>query len=72
MTAENKRLPKVGDIVYWTGDGGPSCVLIKSIVGDIFPVYNVSYISGDFLEWTDWRLDENNMASWQILCTLPV
>jgi hypothetical protein len=66
----DNKLPIVGDIVYWHGEYGPHCVLIEEDYLD--GIYKVRWISGEPLPWTEWKLDNINQASWNILCHLPV
>jgi len=63
-------LPKIGDVVYWTGDGGPQYVLLLAQGGFWKDHYTTLWLGGNPLEDGDddeWRLNENNKVSWEVV-----
>ena len=60
--------PKVGDIVYWHGDDGPTWVLILEQDGVWKDHFTVLPLAGNFQDETEeWRLGETNKVSWEVL-----
>jgi len=62
--------PKVGDIVYWTGDGGPQYVLLLTKDEVWKDHYRVLWLGGKPLEDGDddeWRLNAENQVSWEVV-----
>ena len=62
--------PKVGDVVYWTGDGGPQYVLLLARDDVWKDHYTVLWLGGIPLQDGDddeWCLNKNNKVSWEVV-----
>ena len=60
--------PKVGDIVHWTGDYGPTWGLILEKGQKSKDHFAVLPLAGNFREEREeWRLNEWNKPCWEIV-----
>jgi len=60
--------PKVGDIVHWTGDDGPTWALILESEDEWKEHFTVLPLAGSFAsEREEWRLSEVNKPCWEVV-----